>query len=734
MSMPKTLTIALTGNPNVGKTALFNNLTGARQHVANWPGVTVEKKEGKVRLDDYEITVIDLPGTYSLSPYSLEEIIARNFIVDEKPDVVINVVDASNLERNLFLSAQIIDLGAKMVFALNMIDTAASKGIQIDQQRLAELWGVPVVPTVANRNQGTRELLEAAIRTAEERDPVSRHIHIDYGKDVEAVLNRIEAFMAADPSLADGHYPRWLATKLLEMDPDAIHRLERSPQHAAVMVRVEEGRRQLEKTWGEDASVLVAERRYGFLGGTIREVQKEELAKRVILSEQVDKVLTHQLFGFPIFLLFIWLLFQMTFTLGELPMTWIEAGVEALKGVFQNWLPEGWVRDLLTDGIIGGVGSVLVFLPQIMLLFLGISFLDDTGYMARVAFIMDRIMHLLGLHGKSFIPMLMGFGCNVPAIMATRGLSSQRDRILTMMLIPLMSCSARLPVYVLFAGVFFPKRAGQVIFGLYLFGIVMSVLLGMLFNKILLKGQEEPFVMELPPYRMPALRGVVVHMWDRVTIYLKRMGTVILAASVIIWFLGAYPKNPNLPEQFQQERARLEAGFDAQASALRDKPNFAALCRNLEQEKAAALLDLGRRQKVEEMHQTFIGRLGAAVEPVMRPLGFDWRMSVSLITGFVAKEIVVSTLGVLYEVGEVAEGASESLQQALKASGLTPAAALAFMVFVLLYTPCLATIVTLWRESGSIKWLLFSVSYQLALAWTGAWVVFRLARFLGLGG
>ncbi len=731
--MPKTLTVALTGNPNVGKTALFNNLTGARQHVANWPGVTVEKKEGKARLDDYDITVIDLPGTYSLSPYTLEEIIARNFIMDEKPDVVINVVDASNLERNLFLSAQIIDLGAKMVFALNMVDTAAGRGIQIDQQRLAELWGVPVVPTVANRNQGTRELLEAAIRTAEERDPVSRHIHIDYGSDVEAALIKIEAVLAADPRLADGHYPRWLATKLLEMDPDAIHRLEQSPQLGPVMAQVDDSRRTLEKTWGEDAAVLVAERRYGFLGGTVREVQKEELAKRVVLSEQVDKVLTHQLFGFPIFLFFIWLLFQMTFTLGEMPMSWIEAGVGGLKRALQAGLPAGWVRDLLTDGIIGGVGSVLVFLPQIMLLFLGISFLDDTGYMARVAFIMDRIMHALGLHGKSFIPMLMGFGCNVPAIMATRGLSSQRDRILTMMLIPLMSCSARLPVYVLFAGIFFPRRAGQVIFGLYLFGIVMSVLLGMLFNKFLLRGLEEPFVMELPPYRMPALRGVVVHMWDRVTIYLKRMGTVILAASMIIWFLGAYPKNPDLPVTFEQEKAQLEASFDAQALALKDQQNFAALCRNLEQEKAAALAELSRRQQVAEMRQTFIGRLGAAVEPVMRPLGFDWRMSVSLITGFVAKEIVVSTLGVLYEAGEVAAGASETLQQSIKASGLSAAAALAFMVFVLLYTPCLATVITLWRESGALKWMLFAVSYQLILAWTVAWVVFRLARFLGLG-
>lgn len=731
--MAKTLTVALAGNPNVGKTALFNNITGARQHVANWPGVTVEKKEGKVRLNDYEITVIDLPGTYSLSPYSLEEIIARNFIVDEKPDVVINVVDASNLERNLFLSAQIIDLGAKMVFALNMIDTAASRGIQIDQHRLAELWGVPVVPTVANRNQGTRELLEAAIRTAEERDPVARHIHIHYGTDVEAALVKIEALLAGEPGLSEGHYPRWLATKLLELDPDAIRRLEKSSQKDRVMAQVEESRRQLEKTWGEDAAVLVAERRYGFLGGTVREVQREDLNRRVVLSEQVDKVLTHQLFGFPIFLFFIWLLFQMTFTLGELPMNWIETGVASSKDAVQTWLPEGWGRDLLASGVIGGVGAVLVFLPQIMLLFLGISFLDDTGYMARVAFIMDRIMHALGLHGKSFIPMLMGFGCNVPAIMATRGLGSHRDRVLTMLLIPLMSCSARLPVYVLFAGVFFPRRAGQVIFGLYVFGIAMSVLLGMLFNRFLLRGQEEPFVMELPPYRLPALRGVIVHMWDKVTIYLKRMGTVILAASIIIWFLGAYPKNPELPEKFEQERVRLAASFLAKAEALKDRQDFAALCLNLEQEKAAALTELAQKQKAEEMAHTFIGRVGAAMEPFMRPLGFDWRMSVSIVSGFVAKEIVVSTLGVLFEAGEVEEEATEGLQQAIKASGLTSASALAFMVFVLLYTPCLATIVTLWRESGALKWMFFSITYQLLLAWSAAWVIVQLGRFLGLG-
>ena len=419
----------------------------------------------------------------------------------------------------------------------------------------------------------------------------------------------------------------------------------------------------------------------------------------------------------------------MTFTFGELPKEWIQAGMDGLKYIFQVWLPASWFRDLLTDGIIGGVGSVLVFLPQIMLLFLGISFLDDTGYMARVAFIMDRIMHALGLHGKSFIPMLMGFGCSVPAIMATRGLSSQRDRILTMMLIPLMSCSARLPVYVLFAGIFFPRRAGQVIFGLYLFGIVMSVLLGMLFNKILLKGQEEPFVMELPPYRLPALRGLIVHMWDKVTIYLKRMGTIILAASVIIWFLGAYPKSPDLAARVTQGNSYGEAGVDVSGAAGSAHSKPTAIAPVAAPEKAGALTE-SARQKAEEMRYTYIGRLGAAVEPVMRPLGFDWRMSVSLITGFVAKEIVVSTLGVLYETGE---GASESLQQALKASGLSAAAALAFMVFVLLYTPCLATVVTLWRESGAIKWMLFSVSYQLILAWSVAWVVFHIGLLAGLG-
>ncbi len=731
--MPKKLTVALAGNPNVGKTALFNNLTGARQHVANWPGVTVEKKEGRVLFEDYDITVVDLPGTYSLSPYSLEEIISRNFIIDEKPDVVINVIDASNLERNLFLSAQIIDLGAKMVFALNMVDTAANRGIQIDQQRLAELWGVPVVPTVANRNQGTRELLAAVVRTAEARDPVARHIHIDYGPDVEAVLNRIETVLKTDPGHTDEHYPRWLATKLLELDPDALRRLEQSPVRQAVMAQVEEGRRQLERTWGEDAAVLVAERRYGFLGGTVREVQKEELAKRILLSEQVDKVLTHQLFGFPIFLFFIWLLFQMTFTLGELPMNWIEAAIASLKSGLSGWLADGWLRDLLVEGIIGGVGSVLVFLPQISLLFLGISFLDDTGYMARVAFIMDRIMHALGLHGKSFIPMLMGFGCNVPAIMATRGLNSQRDRILTMLLIPLMSCSARLPVYVLFAGVFFPRRAGQVIFGLYLLGILMAVVLGIIFNKVLLRGQEEPFVMELPPYRLPALRGVLVHMWDKVTIYLKRMGTVILAASIIIWFLGAFPRNPELVEGFAAEKARLEVVFAEKAKALQGQEDLAALCRNLEQEKEAALAELSHRQQATQMRQTFIGRLGGVLEPVLRPLGFDWRMSVSLLSGFVAKEIVISTLGVLYQVGEVSEEASSSLQEALKASGLRPAVALGFMVFVLLYTPCLATVVTLWRESGALKWMLFAISYQLILAWLVAWLTVRIGLLLGLG-
>lgn len=726
--MPKTLTIALAGNPNVGKTALFNNLTGARQHVANWPGVTVEKKEGKVRYGDYEITVVDLPGTYSLSPYSLEEMIARNFIIDEQPDVVVNVIDAANLERNLFLSAQIIDLGAKMVFALNMVDTAAARGIQIDQQRLAELWGVPVVATVANRNQGTKELLEAVIRTAEDRDPVSRHIHIDYGPDVEAALAKIEAALTAGCQFAQEHYPRWLATKLLEKDPDAWRRLEFCQGKEQVVAVVEECRRQLEKTWGEDPAVLIAERRYGFLGGTIKEVQREELARRVHLSEQIDKVLTHQLLGFPIFLFFMWLLFQLTFSAGELPKEWIEAGIGLLKEAVGRRLTDGWVKDLVTDGIIAGVGSVLVFLPQIMILFLGISFLDDTGYMARVAFIMDRIMHALGLHGKSFIPMLMGFGCNVPAIMATRGLSSRRDRILTMLLIPLMSCSARLPVYVLFAGTFFPHRAGQVIFGLYLFGIVMAIIMGIIFNRVLLRGQEEPFVMELPPYRLPALRGVLIHMWDKAAIYLKRMGTVILMASILVWFLGAFPKSPELAVRADRERIALTADFDQQLAACRERQGESH-CDWLLAAKERALAELTRRYRALELQQTFIGRLGKVVEPLLAPLGFDWRMSVSLLSGFVAKEIVVGTLGVLYESsGEE----TATLAGNLKASGLQPSVALAFMVFVLLYTPCLATVVTLWRESGGLRWMFFAIGYQLALAWLVAWVVLHLSRLLGV--
>jgi len=733
--MAKTLTIALAGNPNVGKTAIFNNLTGARQHVANWPGVTVAKKEGTIAFGGYEITIVDLPGTYSLSPYSLEEIVARNFLVDEAPDVVINVVDAANLERNLYLSAQIIDLGAKVVLALNMVDTAASQGIKIDQERLAQLWGVPVVATVGNRSHGMEELLAAAVRVAEERDPISRHIHIDYGPDVEPALRQIEDLLRGDAPLADGHYPRWLATKLLEKDPDALSRLEAHPRRQAVACRVQEAQRRLEKTVGEDAAVLIAERRYGFLGGTIREVQRQELAQRLALSEKLDVVLTHQILGFPVFLFFMWLLFQMTFTLGEAPKDLIESGVELLKGGVQGWLPASLLRDLLTEGIISGVGSVLVFLPQIMLLFLGIAFLDDTGYMARVAFIMDRIMHTLGLHGKSFIPMLMGFGCSVPAIMATRGLGSQRDRVLTMLLIPLMSCSARLPVYVLFAGVFFPRHAGQVIFGLYLLGIVMSVLLGMVFNRFLMRGQEEPFVMELPPYRLPTWRSVVVHMWDKAVMYLKRMATVILAAAVIIWFLGAFPRDASLSEAFARQQAALSATFAAREAALAADHGASAALAELKEEKIAVLGELQRQEKAALMQQTYIGRLGRFVEPVLAPLGFDWRMSVSLITGFVAKEVVVSTLGVLYETGDTPETATESLPQALQASGLTPAAALAFLVFTLLYTPCVATLVTLWRESGTTRWLLFSVTYQLSLAWGAAFITLKLGRLLpGISG
>jgi len=551
----KQLTIALAGNPNSGKTTTFNVLTGTRQKVGNWPGVTVEKKEGRIRKDGYEIRIVDLPGTYSLTPFSIEEIVARDFLLDERPDVVIDIIDASNLERSLYLATQMRELDCKVLFALNMADVAQARGIKIDAQKLSELLNVPVVFTVGNKQKGLDELLDQAILLADDDAAGVVHRKVQYSKDIEAAIGELQAQVENDLDTWLPYGSRWTAIKLLENDAILKSRITDGAGAAGqgVLAAAEQLRQHLTARFDDDPEIVMTDERYGFITGIIKEVLIITSRQRVDFSRSIDLVLTNRFIGFPIFIFFIWAMFQLTFTLGDYPMQWLESGIAGLHGVLARLLPESLLKDLLLNGVLAGVGSVIVFLPNILILFFCIALFEDTGYMSRAAFLMDRIMHLIGLHGKSFIPMLMGFGCSVPAIMATRTLESEKDRLLTILIAPFMSCSAKLPVYLVLAGTFFAARAGTVIFAVYVTGIILSVVTGRLFRSTLLKGMDAPFVMELPPYRVPMLKSLLIHMWDRSKLFLKKMGGIILVGSVIVWALSAFPRDVALSRDYQAE-------------------------------------------------------------------------------------------------------------------------------------------------------------------------------------
>lgn len=677
MAREKQPTVALAGNPNAGKTTIFNNLTGGRQHVGNWPGVTVEKKEGQSRVDGLSFEVVDLPGTYSLTAYSLEEVIVRDYISSRKPSVVVDVVDASNIERNLYLTTQLMELGSPVIIALNMMDVAESRGVHVDVELLSELLGLPVVPLVGLRNRGTEELKKtiAAVLAGEAR---FRGITVGYGTEIEEEISRIEQMIGSEESgwrFTGSYTPRWLAVKLLEED-EQVERdlLAHLPPGSAIFRRLEESRRHLVSIFGQDLETVVVDMRYGFVSGVVREAVKRKREDVLTTSDRIDNVLTNRVLGFPFFALFMWLMFFLTFYLGKYPMRLVEIMVSWLSNSAAHLISPAWLRSMVADGVIGGVGAVLVFMPQILIIFLFISLLEDTGYMARAAFIMDRIMHWLGLHGKSFIPMVIGFGCNVPAIMATRTLESEKDRMITILVNPLISCAARLPVYALFTAAFFAAHQGTVTFSLYLLGIILAIAMAKLFGKLLFKGESEPFVMELPPYRWPTLKGTTVHMWERGYAFLRKAGTVILAGSVVIWLLSYLPPG-------------VEYG------------------------SAGSLA----------------GTLGRALEPLVAPLGFDWKAVVALLFGFVAKEIVVSTYGALLGVG----GDRVAISGALRGV-FTPLTAYGFMAFTLLYTPCLATVAVIRKETGSWKWAAFAVGYSLSLAWLIAFMIHRAGQFFGL--
>ena len=673
------ITVALGGNPNSGKTTIFNMLTGARQHVANYPGVTVEKKEGRCKYGGYEITFVDLPGTYSLTAYSVEELVARNFVIDEHPDVVVDIVDSTSLERNLYLATQLIEMNAPLVLAFNMSDLAAQRGLSFDTDQLSRLLEAPIVQTAGNKGRGRTELLDAIIRTAG-AEPGPRTHRVTYGSEIEDELGTIETLLAADePALVDKYGARWLALKLLEHDSDIAARV----LSRTVLDAVDASARHLKTIFRDEPEIVIADRRYGFISGACQETTRSTVESRHSASDMIDVIVTHRVLGLPIFLAMMYLVFQLTFTIGSHPMGWLEHFFDwAGKAVGGFW-PAGSdsaIRSLLVDGVIGGVGGVIVFLPNILLLFMAIALLEDSGYMARAAFVMDRIMHKIGLHGKSFIPMLIGFGCSVPAIMGTRILENRRTRLTTIMVIPLMSCGAKFTIYALIIPAFFRRWQGPVTWLVYLIGIALAVILIKVLRLTLFRGETTPFVMELPPYRVPTLKSVLIHMWQRGWMYLRKAGTVILAISIILWVAMSYPK----PKE----------------------------------ESLKGLTPSQVRRVV--LANSLVGRIGRAIEPAIKPLGFDWKIGTALIGATAAKEVFVSQLAIVHAV-ESPHGQSQTFREQLRA-GYTPLTGFCVLLFCLISAPCVATVAMTKQETGSWRWALFQffgltiLAYVLTLA------------------
>ena len=715
----RTINVALVGNPNCGKTSLFNIASGAHEHVGNYSGVTVDAKEGFFDFQGYHFRIVDLPGTYSLSAYTPEEIYVRKHIIDETPDVIINVVDASNLERNFYLTTQLIDMNVRMVIALNMYDELEASGNKLDYLKLSQLFGVPMVPTVCRKGEGVDKLFhviigiyegsdfltqkKAEIRTEVLEDlrdwhetyvpdhkfgshseeehirprGIFRHIHINHGPELERSIQAVKKLISVNEQIRHKYSTRFLAIKLLEDDKDIELFVETLPNGGEILALRDKEVQRIYNVMNEDSEQAITDAKYGFITGALKETFTDNHMEKEQTTRVIDSIVTHRIWGYPIFFLFLYIMFEGTFVLGDYPMQGIEWLVDQLGNLIRNNMAEGPLKDMLVDGIIGGVGGVIVFLPNILILYFFISLMEDSGYMARAAFIMDKIMHRMGLHGKSFIPLIMGFGCNVPAIMASRTIEDRKCRLITMLVNPLMSCSARLPIYLVMVGAFFPNQASFVLLCIYATGIILAVLMARLFSKFLVKGDDAPFVMELPPYRMPTTKSILRHTWEKGAQYLKKMGGIIMIASIIIWFLGYYPQH------------------DAYETVA------------------------------EQQENSYIGQIGKAVEPVIEPLGFDWKLGIGLISGVGAKELVVSTLGVLYTNEEDVENVNLSNR-----IPITPLAALAYMLFVLIYFPCIATLAAIKQESGSWKWALFAAGYTTVLAWCIAFVVYQLGNLI----
>lgn len=658
------LNVVFVGNPNCGKTSLFNVASGAHERVGNYSGVTVDAKVGHFDFEGYHFNLVDLPGTYSLSAYTPEELYVRKYIIERHPDIIINVIDASNLERNLYLTTQLIDMDVPMIIALNMYDELRESGNQLDIQQLGTLLGAPIVPTVGKTGEGVRELFHQIIEITEGRQKTARHIHVNHGVLLEEKIDRIEAFIRKNPEPHHNYSARFLSIKLLENDRQVEGIVRKLENANDILSERDICQKEILEEIQEDSESAITDAKYGFVQGAMKETFKKVQRYKRLMTKRIDAVVTHQIWGYPIFLLLMYLMFFCTFNIGQYPMDWIDAAVGWLGEMVGAWMPDGALKDLLVDGIISGVGGVIVFLPNIMILYAFISWMEDSGYMARAAFIMDKIMHRMGLHGKSFIPMIMGFGCNIPAIMATRTIEDRKSRLITMLIIPLMSCSARLPVYIIIIGAFFPKNAALILFCIYLIGIVFSVMMAKVFSRFVIKGESSPFVMELPPYRMPSIKSVGRHTWEKGKQYLKKMGTTILVASIAVWALSYFPHHEGLSED-------------------------------------------------KQMEASYIGQIGKCIEPVIQPCGLEWKEGVALIAGVGAKEIVASTMAVLYH-GDIAT------------SGLTPLAAICFMLFVLLYFPCIPTCIGIKHESGKWKWAGFTALYTTLLAWVVSTLVYQI--------
>ena len=711
------INVALVGNPNSGKTSIFNALANKNEHVGNYSGVTVDAKTGSFNYKGYRINLTDLPGTYSIAAYSPEEIYVRRHLYEQMPDIIINSVVASNLERNLYLTTELIDMNIRSVVALNMYDELLAKGAEIDYVHLGAMMGVPMIPTVARNNKGLDKLLDTVIELFEGKNNTIRHIHINYGSIIEEQIIPLSASMHKADDLPQQFPVRYWALKLLEKDKEALRDLENCLELPRWKAMAEEAARQIQSQMGVDAETAINGAKYGFINGALQETYKPGAKDANRNTRRIDRLVANRWLGFPIFIFVMWAMFSSVFLLGAYPQEWIEKLFTWFGEAAASIIPQGAIQDLVVNGIISGIGSVAVFIPQILILYLFISLMEDSGYMARAAFIMDRLMHKMGLHGKSFIPMLMGFGCNVPAIMATRTIESRSSRIITVLITPFMSCSARLPVLILFAGAFFPQHAALVLMGLYLLGIVVAIATARLLRLAKFHKDETPFVMELPPYRWPTLRATLRHMWEKCAQYIKKIGTVILLSTIVIWFLSYYPR----PEKDERLKVKGESEMLAQET------ESSKLKAQSEEVKGENFEQIAEETTISGINEnSFIAMLGHAVEPVLAPIGQNWRSGIALITSIPAKELVVSTLGVLYS-----SDSDESITEDLKRSGdFTPRSAASFLVFILLFFPCIATIAAIANETGSKKWALFSIVYNTLVAWVAAYIVYAIGGLL----